>query len=189
MNWSNYTSRITGEVPYKAYNSNYDDISFRRFETDLEKHNKNKVNYASMAMRHINTKGIGDNDVHDELPKIFFSPENMNRVQKLIRKAIFERTRGKYRVDVDQDESDLLVAMRAVFLEHARFLPFKVVSQVKELNRRVVEYVTPDMITTLKQTYAYIQEINEPIKPIPRPINVNNAGRRILPSLTSAWDF
>ena len=43
------------------------------------------------------------------------------------------------------------------------------------------------MITEIKQTYGYIKEINEPIKPIPRPMNVNNAGRKTLPSITTTY--
>ena len=45
------------------------------------------------------------------------------------------------------------------------------------------------MITEIKQFYGYLKEINEPLKPIDRPINVNNAGRKTLPSLTSVWQF
>ena len=73
--------------------------------------------------------------------------------------------------------------MRAVFIEHSRFLPNKIIRQIKELNRLTVEYIVPDMITEIKQTYGYIKEINEPLKPLPRPMNVNNAGRKTLPSL------
>ena len=189
MNWSNFTSRITGEQQLSAYNSNYEDIAFKRHEPSFKNNFPPKVDNASLAMKHITTKGANGDEVHDEVSKLYFSHENMNRIQKMIKKTIFERTRGQFRLDEDQDESDLLVTMRAIFLEHARFLPFKVIHQVKELNRRTVEYIVPDMITEIKQAYGYIKEINEPIKPIPRPMNVNNAGRRTLPSLTSAWGF
>ncbi len=189
MNFSDATSRITGYNNTNAYNSNYNDVSFKRYEPNFQSKNKKQTDFASLAMRHITTKGADSDDVYDEISKIFYSKENMNRIQKLIKKKIFDKTNGQFRLDDDQDESDLLVAMRAVFLEHCRFLPFKLIHQVKELNRRTVEYCIPDMITEIKQRYAYIKEINEPIKPIPRPINVNNAGRRTLPALTSAWGF
>jgi hypothetical protein len=187
--FSNITSRITGYNNANGYNSNYESVAYKKFEPDFQNHIKKPDSQASLAMRHITTKGADSNDVYDDLSKIFYSTQNMNRIQKMLKKTIFERTKGSFRLDDDQDESDLLVAMRAVFLEHARFLPFKLVHQVKELNKRTVEYIVPDMITEIKQYYSHIKEINEPIKPIPRPMNVNNAGRRTLPALTSAWGF
>ncbi len=187
--FSNITSRITGHNNANGYNSNYESIAYKKFEPDFQNNIKKPSDFAPLAMRHITTKGADSNEVYDELSKIFYSMQNINRIQKMIKKAVFERTKGQYRLDDDQDESDLIVTMRAVFLEHARFLPFKLVHQVKELNRRTVEFLVPDMITEIKQHYAYIKEINEPIKPIARPMNVNNAGRRTLPALTSAWGF
>ena len=183
MNLSNSTSRIINSQNFSAYNSNYDDIIFKKKEPTLKTSKKPQENNAALAMRHITTKGASSDEVYDEISKIFFSPENMNRVQKAIKRAIFYKTKGQFRLDEDQDESDLLVTMRAVFIEHSRFLPEKIISQVKELNRLIVEYITPDMITEIKQTYGYIKEINEPIKPLPRPMNMNNAGRKTLPSL------
>jgi hypothetical protein len=189
MNWSNFTSRIASGQEFNAYNSNYDDVAFKRHEPKFRTNKPPKIDNAALAMKHITTKGANGEEVYDEVSKLYFSEENMNRIQKAIKKTIFERTRGQFRLDENQDESDLLVTMRAVFIEHSRFLPFKVIHQVKELNRRTVEYIVPDMITEIKQAYGYIKEINEPIKPIPRPMNVNNAGRRTLPALTSAWGF
>ncbi len=189
MNWSNFTSMIASDKNFSPYNSDYNDISFKNHEPNFRKNKPRKEDNATLAMKHITTKGANGDEVYDEVSKVYFSQENMNRIQKAIKKTIFERTRGQFRLDEDQDESDLLVTMRAVFLEHSRFLSFKVIHQVKELNRRTVEYIVPDMITEIKQAYGYIKDINEPIKPIPRPMNVNNAGRRTLPALTSAWGF
>ena len=189
MNLSNSTSRITNSQNFSAYNSNYNDIIFKNHEPNLKTNNRPRQNNAALAMKHITTKGANGDEVYDEISKIYFSEENMNRIQKAIKEAIFYKSKGKFRLDEDQDESDLLVTMRAVFIEHSRFLPNKIIRQVKELNRLTVEYIIPDMITQIKQTYSYIKEINEPIKPIPRPIAINNAGRKTLPSLTSTYGF
>jgi hypothetical protein len=185
MNLSN--SNIMDSQKFSAYNTNYDDIIFKNHEPKLKTNKKPPQNNAALAMRHITTKGASSDEVYDEISKIFFSEANMNRVQKAIKRAIFFKSKGKFRLDEDQDESDLLVTMRAVFIEYSRFLPNKIIRQVKELNRLTVEYIIPDMITEIKQTYGYIKEINEPIKPIPRPMNVNNAGRKTLPSITTTY--
>lgn len=145
----------------------------------LQEHRKNYKNMAPTAL-----KGLQANS---ELSKTFFSDVNMKRLQKMIRKEIFEKTHGKYRLDVDQDERDLLITMRAVYLEFGRYLPGQKVRQIKRMNKKVIDAVVPSMITEIKQYYGYLDEINNPIKPIMRPVNVSSAGRRTLPSVYTTF--
>jgi len=125
--------------------------------------------------------------MENELAKLFFSDRNMKRIQKQIKKEIYNRTDHKFRLDVDQDENDLLIAMRAIFLQEARHLPGEMIRQTKRLNKHVVNYIVPDMITEIKQYYGYMKDVNEPLKPINRPVNVNNKGRLTMPSITTTW--
>jgi len=122
-----------------------------------------------------------------ELSRVFFSDKNIKRLQKMIKKAIFKRSNGKFKLDVDQEERDILITMRAVYLEYGRFMPGEIVRQAKRLNNKVIEEVLPSMMTELKQYYGYLHEINGPLKPIARPLNVSNAGRRLNPSITTVW--
>jgi hypothetical protein len=133
--------------------------------------------------------GVDDCVSLDPVTKLYFSAENVARIQKMIRREVYIRTNGQYKLETDQDESDLMIAMRAVFFDMygARFLPFKIVKQVKELNRKTINYIMPDMITQMKQSYGYLKEINQPLNTIMRPINANHAGRRTLPSITTIW--
>lgn len=134
------------------------------------------------------TKGIICEDELDPVTIMFFSDDNINRIQKMIKREIM--TRG-YKLVVDQDESDLLIAMRAVYFDAnngARFLPFKIKRQVKNLNNHVVQYVIPDMIETIKEDDKYSKEINQPLQPMLRPMNVNAAGRKTLPSLYTFYN-
>ncbi len=174
---------------YKNYiRDGFNQDSFMEDEL-LELKTQNDNNRAGMAMRKITNVGIDADNVYDNLSKIFFSEKNLKRIQKSIKDEVYKRTKGQYKLNVDQDDSDLTIAMRAVLLEHGRFLPFNIKEQIIDLNNKTVESIIPDMITNLKQAYAYIKEINEPIKPMMRPINVNNAGRRTLPSLTTIYGF
>lgn len=145
----------------------------------LQDHRKNYNNMAEDAL-----KGI---QCDSELSKIFFSDENFRRIQKKIKREIYLRTGGQFKLDVDQEPRDVYIVMRSVYLEYARFLPGEIVRQVKRLNLKVIDEVVPGMITELKQYYGYLKEINKPLTPIPRPMNVNNAGRRTLPSVTTVW--
>jgi hypothetical protein len=79
--------------------------------------------------------------------------------------------------------------MRAVLFDMygGRFLPFKIKHQVKELNRRLLNYVVPDLLSNIKQEYAYLKEINQPLRPLNQPISMSSAGRKNLPSITTVW--
>jgi hypothetical protein len=123
----------------------------------------------------------------NEITKIFFSDENMKRIQRQIKSEIYKRTNGQYSLDEDQDESDLTIAMRAIYLDKAKNLPGQTIRQVKILNQQTIDYIVPDMITNIKQYFGYIKDINQPLQPMMRPMNVNNAGRQLLPSITTIW--
>lgn len=119
------------------------------------------------------------------LGEIFFSTENIGRLQNQIKKEIFVRSNGKYKLTIDQNESDLLVVMRAVYISDAVNSPYRIVHQVKELNHIVIERIIPDMLSMIKQDQKYLDELDKPINPIARPINVSKAGRLSLPSVCS----
>lgn len=119
--------------------------------------------------------------------KVFFSAQNIKRIQKMIKNEVYTQTNHQFILEENQDTSDLLIAMRAIYKMYCKFINSNIIHQVKILNKKLVSYVVPDMITEIKQYYGYIKEINEPLKPIDRPMNVSNAGRRTLPSVTSMW--
>lgn len=121
------------------------------------------------------------------LGEIYFSPENIDRIQKRIKKEIFIRTNGKYKLEIDQNETDLLVVMRAVYISDAQNNPYKLIHQVKELNNKTLERIVPDMISMIKQDEEYINNLDKPIDPIPLPVNVSRAGRLSLPSVTRTF--
>ena len=89
--------------------------------------------YESDENAYTATKGIFAEDELDEATKMFFSSENMDRIQKMIKRAIYEESNGKYKLEVDQDEMQLLIMMREVFFDGnngARHLPQKIKRQV-----------------------------------------------------------
>ena len=123
------------------------------------------------------------------LGELFFSQENINRLQKMIKYEVFVRTNGKYKLEVEQNESDLLVVMRDIYITCGKNMPYKVIHQVKELNHKTIEKIIPDMISMIKQDDAYIQQLDKPIDPIPLPVCVNSKGRTSLPSVTTTFFY
>lgn len=117
----------------------------------------------------------------DKVGREFFSKKNIIKLQNQIKSAVYMRTNGKVILDDDQDDSDLLIAMRALYYQEGRYLPDNVMPidyQIKKLNIKVINYILPDLLTNIKQEYYYVKEINEPIKPIDRPVNVSIKGSK-----------
>lgn len=123
------------------------------------------------------------------LGELFFSQENINRIQKMIKYQVFVRTNGKYKLEVDQNESDVLVVMRDIYITCGKNMPYQLVRQVKELNHKTIEKIIPDMITMIKQDDEYIKQLDKPINPIPLPVCVNSKGRTSLPSVTTTFFY
>jgi len=170
--------RAEGIEPINENNLTITDI-YRTPFLFLQEHHKNYTNMASTAL-----KGTGGGE--DQISTLFFSDSNILRIQKLIKREVYYRTSGKFVLEADQDNNDIFILMRAVYLENARFLNnVSIVRQVKRLNKKVIDEAIPGIITNIKQEYGYQLEINKPLTMIPRPINAGNAGRRTLPAIST----
>ena len=123
------------------------------------------------------------------LGELFFSQENINRIQKMIKYEVFVRTNGKYKLEIDQNESDVLIVMRDIYITCGKNLPYKVIHQVKELNHRTIEKIIPDMISMIKQDDEYIKQLDKPLDPIPLPVCMSSKGRISLPSVTTTFFY
>lgn len=186
FNFKNPTMLSFGEVdPYDRDTITAENIYKSSF---LLLQQPTKMRYDKMTMESV--KNISCNS---ELSRVFFSDENIKRIQRLLRKEIIAKSNGKFKMDVDQDEKQLVYVMRAIFIEYARDIPNQVIRQVKHLNKLVIEEIFPSIISSIQHIYGYQKSIHGPVLKGPlintRPINDNNAGRRILPSITSIWEF
>ncbi len=118
-----------------------------------------------------------------DLETTFFSDENISLINKQLILSVFKKSKGQIKIS-DQSKQSLIIVMRYVFLEHARHLPYDIAGQIRELNCQVVGEVLPKIITEATQRIAYLEEINNPRKVVPLPVNVNK-NNRSLQSVTS----
>lgn len=119
--------------------------------------------------------------------KAFFSKENIKVLQQALKDAIKIMSHGKINLLEDQNESDLLIAMRATYLNEGMNQLDNIPFQVKQLNKRLINSIVPEMITAILGQYNYLKEINEPRRLVPLPINTSVKGRNTLPSVTTTW--
>lgn len=160
----------------------YDDPGYSRatFEIPNNPYNVEEDYYTKLVMKEWQA-------CPSKVASVYFSVKNIKRLQKQIRREIYNRSYKKFRLTEDQNVLDLLQAMRAIYKMYSKDLPTKITRQVKLLNDETVQYVAPDMMTNLKQHYGYLDDIINPLNPLPDPINVNQAGRNQIPSVAQLY--
>jgi hypothetical protein len=127
---------------------------------------------------------------------LFFSEKNINNLQNLI-KMIVHREVG-YVID-NQSVNELLIIMRAVFLEYS-FHPKlidenmsekernelfkKYTAEVERLNTIVINQITPKIISGLQQYIDYLRDASEQPYQMDKPKNDSVKGQRQYRSTT-----
>ncbi len=185
--YTNNDFTFKGNLIFNYHNDENKDIKNYNKYTDIDNVDSNERN--NWATENSIQKSLLKS-VYTPTPlgEVFFSPDNIKRIQNKIKKSIFVESKGKYKLQVDQNESDLLVVMRAVYIQDSYNSPYRIIHQVKELNEKVINRILPDMISNIKQNEEYLNIIDKPIDPIPLPVNVSRAGRLSLPSVTTIWN-
>lgn len=155
-----------------------------RDELDLpnDPYNVNEDYYTKLAMRQWKV-------CPSKVAKVFFSVTNIKRIQKGIKREVYNRSYGKFRLQEDQNILDLLQAMLVIHIWYNKNLPSSTVRQVKVLNTQTVQYIVPDMMTNLKQYYSYLSDIKNPLNMIPLPLNINHAGRTQLEGTAQFYEI
>lgn len=121
-----------------------------------------------------------------KLSDTFFSKENMSHLQDLLRYRVFIASKGKYKIS-NQDETELLIIQRAMFLQHSKNLPYNIKHQIEELNGYVIQFILPKLISEIKQWLYYSKDIQHLPTLMELPKNVSSAGTRNLPSVTTTF--
>lgn len=120
------------------------------------------------------------------LSSMYFSKENIERLQNLIRYTVFTKSNGKYKVD-NQSEIDLKIIMRSIYLQHSPNLECHIIKQVEFLNNLVVNWCYPKIINEVAQYIGYVKDVERLPVPLEHPQNLSSAGTKTLKSVTSTF--
>lgn len=145
-----------------------------RTETNLNEY-KNQV-----------LKGIYNQTV---LSDLFFSEANIYNLDNQLRYKIYQMSDKQFILG-PQDKIELVLIMRAIFLNYSRNNPnCDITRQIKLLNDLVVEKAATPLFSNTLQYIKYLEDANESHKMvIALPVNVNNKGTKVL-ALGSALGF
>ena len=102
------------------------------------------------------------------MSNLFFSDMNIDVIQMTIRYQIFK---GKNKNIGYQSENELFTIMRSIYLQYANSVltSDKMLSNLKTLNKSVVDYSVGNIGEQLDQYDAYLEKISSAPVPMDRP--------------------
>jgi len=118
---------------------------------------------------------------HTALSNAFFTRMNAERIQQEIKKEVYRMSGPKkYAID-DQDVDELKMIMRAMYLQYAKNNPFNIDGQIAELNKMVIDWAAPRIMSEIDQYAYYLKDISTLPVPLEKPLNMSSAGTKSLP--------
>ena len=126
-----------------------------------------------------NSEAIHTIHEHNKLNVVFFSKENINLLQNLIRYQVYARTNKKHTIG-RQSDTQLKLIMRSMYLQYGKNLEYDITEQIKRLNILVINECVPKIITGVEQYLAYKRDISGLGVPLPRPKNLSSTGTKTL---------
>jgi len=97
------------------------------------------------------------------LNQAYFSPANVKIVQNKIRKEVYDRSKGDFLVD-EQSVDELLIVMRAMYLQYGKNQPSNIPGQIADLNQLVADWCVPKIIAECSMHKTYLNDIqNMPV--------------------------
>ena len=113
------------------------------------------------------------------LSKAYFSHQNIQIVQNGIRAGVYKVSKGRYNVG-PQDETNLKIVMRSIFLQNAKNDARPIAEQVSELNNMVLDYCIKNVCGEARAYIKYKQDVSTLPVPESRPVHVSVKGDKQL---------
>jgi hypothetical protein len=106
---------------------------------------------------------------------LFFSDLNRDALQQGIRYGVYRQSPQKSVIG-RQDDRQLELVMRSIYLQYGENRPDRIVEQVQSLNARVLEYCVPQIVREIEMYRHYVQDIHNMPMPLERSVNTSSAG-------------
>ena len=110
----------------------------------------------------------------NNLTRLFFSPQNIEAIQRMIRYYVHKLTNGQ--IVSKQSPDELFVIMRSILLQYGNFLSSGIINEIKRLNSKVVTICAEKVSTEVSQYNHYIDDLQKLPTPLENPhyVNKNN---------------
>lgn len=137
----------------------------------FQQNNTGAKNYKEEALRGIQTKS--------QLSQVFFSKNNIDLIQNQLRYNVWLQS-NKQHIIGKQSETELEIVMRSIYLQYSKNLPYNIKEQIEELNRMILDYCIPNILSEIEQYLAYKVNVSNLPQPMARPKSLSSAGEKTL---------
>ena len=136
-------------------------------------------NYQGVELNNFKGDAIKGNFDKNCLNDVFFSDDNIDALQIWMRNMVSNATEGREFIG-RQSDIELKIIMKAIYLEYGKNQNDNILEQVKELNKKVLDFAVPRILTEIKQHKEYIKDASNIHVPMDRSVNVSNKGSKTL---------
>ena len=120
---------------------------------------------------------IRGNWVATPLNQAYFSPANVTIVQNKIRREVYDRSQGEFLID-PQSVDELMIVMRAMYLQYGKNLPTQIPQQIADLNQMVADWCVPKILAECSMHRTYLKDIQSLPVPMAHPIKMTMTGSK-----------
>ena len=113
-----------------------------------------------------------------KLSNAFFSSNNIQIIQNGIRAGVYNKSNRQYIVS-EQNNDELCIIMRAIFLQHSKNLPDNIKGQIYDLNNLVLEYTINSVYGEADGYMKYKRDASTLVIPLAMPIMSNTQSKQL----------
>jgi hypothetical protein len=111
------------------------------------------------------------------LNQAFFSPANVEIIQNKLRREVHDRSKGEFLID-RQSVDELLIVMRAMYLQYGKNQPDHIAEQITELNQIVADWCVPKIVAECSMHKTYLYDIQNLPVPLSQPVFLTQKGTK-----------
>ena len=118
------------------------------------------------------------NWMNTPLSLAYFSSENINIIQNNIRKGVYDKSNGEFVIGL-QDEDELKIIMRSVFLQNSLNLETNIREQIRDLNALVESYAIGQVYKEAISYLKYKRDASNMYALLALPSNSSTRGKTL----------
>lgn len=122
------------------------------------------------------TDSVKGNFETTDFSRYYFSEQNVMNLQRQIKAEVYKLSKGSFVID-NQSENALKTVMRSYFLQYKMSNNKDVLSQIKVVNKKVINWCADNIFSNLLQYQQYKKDINTLPTEMTRPLNMSIKGR------------
>jgi hypothetical protein len=123
------------------------------------------------------TDAIKGNMLPTPLNQAYFSPANVQIIQNLLRRQVYDRSGGEVLID-PQSTDQLLIIMRAMYYQYGRNQPTDIPEQIAELNQIVADWCVPRILSEASFHRTYLYDVQHLPVPLSHPVKLSTTGTK-----------